>query len=207
MSVTIRDYQASDFEVCRSIWGELTQHHRDIYEDQSIGGDDPCLGFETYIDNPLRRGTWVAEVESQVVAFAGLLVHSEEEGEIEPVIVSMPYRSKGIGSMLIEHVVEEAKKRGIHFLSIRPVARNERAISLFTKLGFNLIGHIDLFQDLSPSSDRKWKPGIAIPDSGSPYVSFRLTPTSPVAASPSLIIMPASGGVTSPTTMQHTLIE
>ena len=37
--VTLRDYQASDFGVCRSIWAELTQHHRDIYEDPTIGGD------------------------------------------------------------------------------------------------------------------------------------------------------------------------
>ena len=161
MNITIRDYQASDFDVCRSLWGELTQHHADIYEDSTIAGDDPGRGFGEYTNNPVRRGTWVAELDDQVVAFAGLIINWGE-GEIEPVIVSSSYRNRGIGTMLIRHVVQEAKKMGIRFLSVRPVARNEKALSLFVRLGFYLVEHVDLFQDLSPSSDRKWKPGIAI---------------------------------------------
>lgn len=164
MKTTIRDYQASDLEVCRSLWRELTQHHRDIYEDQTIGGDDPGRAFDSYMENPRRRGTWLAEVEGQVVGFAGLLIHSAEQGEVEPVIVTLRRRSQAVGSRLVEHVVEEARKAGVRFLSIKPVARNERAISLYVRLGFNLLGDIDLFQELSPSSNRKWKPGIAVHD-------------------------------------------
>lgn len=108
MKITIRDYHASDFEVCRSLWVELTRHHREIYEDPTIGGDDPGWGFDAYMDNAQRRGMWVAEVEGQVVALSGLLVRGEE-GEVEPVIVSSPYRRKGIGMMLVQHVVQEAR--------------------------------------------------------------------------------------------------
>jgi len=162
MNVSIRDYQASDFEVCRSLWAELTLYHQELYEDPSIGGDDPGRGFETYLNNTERRGTWVAELEGKVVAFSGLLVHWEEEGEIEPVIVSYPHRREGIGTMLVRHVIEEAKKSRIRFLGARPVARNKDAISFFTKLGFNRLGQIELFQELSPSPERTWKPGIII---------------------------------------------
>ena len=161
MKIKVRDYQASDFEVCRSLWSELTQRHREIYEDPTIGGDNPGRGFEVYMDNAERRSTWVAEVEGQVVAISGLLIRGEE-GEVEPVIVSSPFRRKGIGTLLVQHCVQEAKKARVRFLSVRPVARNEEAISFFVKLGFNLVGYIDLFQDLSPSSDRKWKLGIAV---------------------------------------------
>ena len=111
--------------------------------------------------NPQLAGYWVAEVEGKVVGCAGLINYGEE-GEIEPVIVTSNYRGRSIGSALIGQAVEEAKKRGIRFLSIRPVARNEKVISLFVKLGFNTIGHVDLFQDISPVSDRKWKSGITI---------------------------------------------
>ena len=55
MNVEIRDYQPSDYEVCYSLWGELTQHHADIYEDPTIAGDDPGRGFVDYINNPERR--------------------------------------------------------------------------------------------------------------------------------------------------------
>ncbi|MBI4300887.1 MAG: hypothetical protein HY677_07095, partial [Chloroflexi bacterium] len=41
METTIREYRTADFEACRSLWGELTRHHREIYEDPTIGGDDP----------------------------------------------------------------------------------------------------------------------------------------------------------------------
>ena len=164
MNVTIRDYQTKDYDVCRSLWVELTQHHRDIYEDPSIGGDDPGQGLDRYLNNTQRRGAWVAEVEGQVVAFGGLLLHSKEEGEVEPVVVSQPYRDKGIGTRLVKHVVEQAREIGVRFLSIRPVARNERALSLYVRLGFSTVGAVELFQDLSSSYDRKWKPGIRILD-------------------------------------------
>jgi len=164
MKIKIRDYETSDYDVCRSLWVELTQHHRDIYEDPTIGGDDPGRGFDRYLENPQRQGPWVAEVEGQVVAFGGLLLHSKEEGEVEPVVVYQPYRDKGIGTRLVEHVVERARAKGVRFLSIRPVARNERALSLYVRLGFNTVGAIELLQDLSSSYDRKWKPGITILD-------------------------------------------
>lgn len=161
MKIKIRDYQDPDFNICRSLWEELAQHHAKIYKDPSIAGDDPGRGFEPFMNNAQRRGTWVAEVEDKVVACAGLIIYGEE-AEIEPVIVSSNYRGKGIGTKLIRHAVEEAKKFGARFLSIRPVVRNDEAFNLFVREGFNLVGHIDLFQDLSQSSDRKWKPGVII---------------------------------------------
>lgn len=162
MEITVRDYQESDLSVCRSLWGELTQHHRDIYEDPSIGGDDPGGGFETYLADPRRQRTWVAEADGQVVGFAGLLVHSKEGGEVEPVVVSQPYRDREIGSLLVARVVEEARGRGVRFLSIRPAARNERAISLYVRLGFDVLESVDLLKELSPSTQAKWKPGMKI---------------------------------------------
>ena len=165
MKVTIRDYQDPDCSACCSLWEELAAHHAKIYEDPAIGGDDLGRGFELYIDNAQRKATWVAEVEGRVVACAGLIIDMHgngEEAEIEPVIVSANYRRKGIGTKLIRHAKEEAKKLGVRSLSIRPVLRNEEAIHFFIREGFNLVGYIDLFQNLSPSSYEKWKPGIVI---------------------------------------------
>lgn len=161
MSAIIREYRESDFDACRSLWAELTQRHRDIYEDPAIGGDDPGHGLEAYLANAERRGTWVAEVDGRVVGMSGLIAHGEE-GEIEPVVVSACYRSQGIGSALVQRAVQEARSKAVRFLSVRPVARNKEAISFFTKLGFNLLGHVDLFQDLSTESKRKWLPGITL---------------------------------------------
>jgi len=160
----IREYRDSDYDVCRSLYGEMAQHHAEIYEDPSIAGDDPSRGFDEYLGRVDRCCSWVAEKGTQVVGLAGLCTTHElpKGGEIEPVVVTASLRDRGIGTKLVEYGINEAKKQGVRFLRIRPVARNRRAISLYVRLGFNLIGHVDLFQDLSPTSNRKWKPGIVI---------------------------------------------
>jgi GNAT superfamily N-acetyltransferase len=43
--VVVRDYADGDYRACRSLWAELTEYHRGIYGDPSIGGDDPGAGF------------------------------------------------------------------------------------------------------------------------------------------------------------------
>ena len=64
--------------------------------------------------------------------------------------------------MLIEQLKAEAGARGVEYLSIRPVARNVEAIKCFHRAGFSLLGHIDMFLDLTKQSDEAWKDGIEI---------------------------------------------
>lgn len=163
MDTEIREFRKNDFDVCRALWAELTQRHRGIYEDPAIGGDDPGAGFEEYLANPARRCTWVAELNDEVVGMSGLIVHGDE-AEVEPVVVSASHRSQGIGTALVRHAVKEAGEAGIRFLSVRPVARNVEAFRFFVNCGFDIVGHIDLFQDLKPTSGREWKRGIGMHD-------------------------------------------
>jgi GNAT superfamily N-acetyltransferase len=84
------------------------------------------------------------------------------EAEVEPVIVTSNSRGDGIGRALLEHVKDEVRKLGVSMLSIRPVARNAGAISLFHDFGFRTLGHIDMFMELSPDSERVWKSGLTL---------------------------------------------
>ena len=92
---------------------------------------------------------------------AGLLIN-EEDAEIEPIVIHSEFRSQGVGTQLIEKIKTEAKERGVEFLSIRPVARNVEAIQCFHRAGFSLLGHIDMFLDLTEKSDQEWKDGVTI---------------------------------------------
>ena len=157
----IRAYRDADLTACRALWSALTEHHRAIYGDPEIGGDDPGRFFDQYTSNEQLQGPWVATVSDQVIGLIGLIIEGDE-ATVEPVIVAADHRSTGIGSALVRFAVDRAKELEVRFLNVRPVARNVQAIEFFIEAGFNLIGQIELFQDLSPTSQREWRPGCDV---------------------------------------------
>src|SRR5215471_7363065 len=141
--IIVRDYAASDYAACRSLWAELTEYHRGIYGDPSIGGDDPGAGFDDYLATSHRLGSWVAQSGGKVTGLTGLF-------------------DRGIGRMLISRVAEEARARGYQYLAIRPVARNVAAVRRFHAAGFRTLGgHIDLTMDLAERR-HEWLPGAGL---------------------------------------------
>jgi GNAT superfamily N-acetyltransferase len=161
--VIVRDYAAGDYGSCRSLWAELTEYHRSIYGDPSIGGDDPGAGFDDYLAASQRMGSWVAESEGRVIGLTGLFERGMS-GEVEPVVVAEEVRNQGVGRMLISRVIEEARARGYEYLAIRPVARNVAAIRRFHAAGFRTLGgHIDLTMDLA-TRRHEWLPGASLHD-------------------------------------------
>jgi GNAT superfamily N-acetyltransferase len=163
MTVIVRDYAAGDYGACRSLWAELTEYHRSIYGDPSIGGDDPGAGFDDYLATSQRMGSWVAESRGGVIGLTGLLDRGRS-GEVEPVVVAEAARDQGVGRMLISRVAEEARARGYEYLAIRPVARNVAAIQRFHAAGFRTLGgHIDLTMDLA-ARRHEWLPGASLHD-------------------------------------------
>ena len=159
--VVVRDYAESDYGACRSLWTELTEYHRSIYGDPSIGGDDPGAGFDDYLTESQRLGSWVAESRGRVIGLTGLLDRGAS-GEVEPVVVTEAARNRGIGRMLIGRVVEEARAHGYEYLAIRPVARNVAAVRRFQAAGFRALGgHIDLTMDLAPRR-HEWRRGASL---------------------------------------------
>ena len=154
----IRRYIPKDLEQCRSLWAEMVQHHREIYNDPSIGGDDPGLEFDQHLNLVGSGSIWVVETDGKVVGLTAL-IRKDQEAEIEPIIIASSHRAKGIGQTLLRHAVEEAKTLGILCLSVKPVARNEDAISFFYDSGFKTLGHIQMFMWLGEAAPDTWKPG------------------------------------------------
>jgi GNAT superfamily N-acetyltransferase len=161
--VTVRDYDEGDYDACRALWAELTEYHRRIYGDSSIGGGDPGSGFDDYLGEPRRIGSWVAASHGEVIGLTGLFDRGTS-GEVEPVVVAEAARDRGIGRMLIGRVADEARARGFEYLAIRPVARNVAAVRRFHAAGFKTLGgHIDLTMDLAPRR-HEWRAGASLHD-------------------------------------------
>jgi GNAT superfamily N-acetyltransferase len=158
MSLVIRNYRTDDREQCRSLWRELTEWHREIYQDETIGGEHPEDYFDKHLAKVGSERLWVAVDGFKVVGLVGLIVE-ENEAEIEPLIVSKVCRGKGIGEQLIEKAISEARKIGVRLLNIKPVARNIKTIEFLYKRGFKNLGFIELFMDFS---NYTWKQGPEI---------------------------------------------
>jgi GNAT superfamily N-acetyltransferase len=136
----------------------MTERHRDIYEDPSIGGDAPGLEFDKHLSHVGPERVWVATYGEEIVGLVSL-IQDGEQAEVEPIVVSSRHRSRGVGRELLKHAVEQAKRLGVLCLSVKPVARNEEAISFFYEAGFKILGHIQLFMWLGPSLPGQWRPG------------------------------------------------
>ena len=147
--VTIRPFDEQDASACRALWAELTRWHRALYEDTSIGGDDPGSGFDGY---PEQARLWVAERNGSVVGLVGLQIRGRQ-AEIEPVVVSFDARGQRIGRSLVETAVEAARAEGVRQVKASPVARNALALRFFHRLGFDTLGHIDVLLDLERPKD------------------------------------------------------
>ena len=156
--VTIRPYRPADLESCRALWAELVQRHRDLYDDPSIGGEAPGLHFDRHLARVGPERVWVAEGEGKVLGMVALILHGNE-AETDPIVVASAHRGQGIGRVLLNRALEEAKALGARYLHVRPVARNLAAISFYYHAGFRLLGRIEMFMELQPSAPGIWKPG------------------------------------------------
>lgn len=157
-SMNIRAYKSSDLEQCRSLWAEMVQRHRDIYNDPSIGGNDPGSEFDEHLSRVGPEKIWVAIAGDKIIGLVSL-IRDGEQAEIEPIVVASQYRGRGIGRELLSHAIEQARSSGVVCLSVKPVARNEEAITFFHEAGFKTLGHIQLFMWLGPDSPGQWKRG------------------------------------------------
>ena len=161
--IEVRNYRPADLAACRSLWVELTEWHRQIYGSPEIGGADPGRKFDEHLERVGAQRIWLATIDGEVVGMVGV-IQTEDEIELEPIVVSGQWRGRGIGRQLAERVMAEAQAAGMGQLLARPVARNAAAIRFFHDLGFDALGQIELVLDFRPAPDQVWRPGATIAD-------------------------------------------
>ncbi len=78
-----------------------------------------------------------AEVQGRVVAFALYYIrYSTWKGQamyLEDILVTESMRGKGIGKMLFDRLIEEAKEKGFHRIAWQVLEWNEPAINFYKK--------------------------------------------------------------------------
>lgn len=81
----------------------------------------------------------VGELEGRVVGFA-VLWFAADEGELGDLAVLPEERGRGIGAVLLERSVREARDRGVRFLYLEVREGNPMAQRLYEAAGFQVVG-------------------------------------------------------------------
>lgn len=151
--VTVRSYRPSDHSAGRRLWSELTNQHNRMY---GVPEQDAGEGFEEYLTRLDLGGLWVADhADDGVIGLVGLVIRGRG-GVVEPVVVTISHRHKGVGRKLLRHVASEARRRNMTSLTISPESRNVEAIRSLHAAGYDVVSSIELTLDLkSSAADRE----------------------------------------------------
>jgi GNAT superfamily N-acetyltransferase len=141
----------------------LTERHRQIYSSPTIGGDAPWRRFGEHLDRVGADHIWIAEKGGVAIGMTGM-IPSTGESELEPIVVAPEWRGRGVGAALANSVFDAARKRGDRYLLTRPVARNDAAVRFFHRLGFDVLGQLELIADLRPVDEQPWRSGAVLAD-------------------------------------------
>lgn len=135
-SFTVRKAQFDDLRVMARLIGDLFAIESDFKSDF----DKQYAGLKLLFRDP-NADILVAKYRNTAIGMVTVqrVISSAEGGYaglIEDVIVREEYRSMGVGSRLIEHVVDLARVRGCLRLQLAADKANIRALEFYDRHGF-----------------------------------------------------------------------
>lgn len=119
-----------------------------LYAEARLGDSSDPIAAKFDVDTLVRKylehessRLWVAEIgDSGPVGMIGLWPTDTHTAELRHLRVSKDHRSKGIGRVLVEHAVDECRKRDMLKVTLDTYVERKPAVALFEKLGFQLAG-------------------------------------------------------------------
>lgn len=82
---------------------------------------------------------WVAKLKTDIIGFAGFKFIFDE-AELMNIVIHKSYRDQGVGSLLLEHLINQAYNMNISNINLEVAKNNMIAIHMYEKLGFKKIG-------------------------------------------------------------------
>jgi ribosomal protein S18 acetylase RimI-like enzyme len=135
--IIIRKANGPDLPIIFELMKELMEAMNDVE------GYDVDTVFENcrFLLNDVNSNIMVAEIDGQVVGVIKFttrktFLHSGLSGLIDEFVVAKSYRGKGIGSQLINAVIEKCRLLGCCEIEMTTEYENTRAIEFYKKFGF-----------------------------------------------------------------------
>jgi len=97
---------------------------------------------DTFLDLVDRPGLELLVMEEPGVGIVGYAVLwcILDQGELANMAISARFRGRGLGSFLLERVLETARERGVETVFLEVRVSNESASRLYTRFGFSDVG-------------------------------------------------------------------
>lgn len=81
----------------------------------------------------------IAKNNKKIVGFAGIKVMIDE-ADIMNIVVKKDFRNNGVGSLLLENLINLSKKLNLYSITLEVNEENSQAIHIYEKFGFKNIG-------------------------------------------------------------------
>lgn len=105
--------------------------------------------------NPIST-YFVVELLGKVICYMGYQ-NILSEGYVTNIAVRKNYRGLGYGKKMMEYFLEDCVKNKICAASLEVAAKNERALSLYTKMGFEVKGLRKNYYGMDKDAYIMWK--------------------------------------------------
>lgn len=116
-------------------WSDALDIQRNCFPEQTLKEVQDYLRWCLDRQGKGRLVRLVAEADGQVVA-SGQLTLLRDRGEIGSLVVAEPYRSRGIGTALVQALVEKAREHQVRTLEISASTDAPWIQAWYERLGF-----------------------------------------------------------------------
>lgn len=128
-NTVIEPLALEDYNKCSNIWNMKTQPLADKWREEIASGDR--LVFVYKINGEfIGEGALVLDTSDPDYTIPGKRVY------VSRMIVKKEYRNRGIGSEILEFLIEKAKEMGFEEMTIGVDKDNVNALHLYEKFGF-----------------------------------------------------------------------
>lgn len=150
MDIIVRTVKLEDFEKINILYKEVDDLHIEKYPElfkvPDIEGRD-IEYIKEIIENPYKE-IFIAEKDSEIVGLAEILIVKNQPFSVKKdikwvaldnLVVSSRYQKIGIGSMLVDCVIDWARDWNIDRVELKVYEKNEEALSFYANKGFETL--------------------------------------------------------------------
>jgi ribosomal protein S18 acetylase RimI-like enzyme len=140
----VRAARPDDLPVIMSLFGELTDLHRDwrVFAPRPTLVADMEARYQAAMEDPDALLVVAEDGEGEVIGMALGHLHrpstfsDEVAVELSSVVVRSAHRRRGVGRALADEVRRFAKRRGARYVTLKSFAQSEGAVSFWERVGF-----------------------------------------------------------------------